>query len=129
MTRLPASLLLLALAFAGLSACSDDNGRSADSDSGPLAGQAATQGPGDPAHLISEAKAIHARAQEMGHGWNVTGKYIAQAEEALQAGETERARALSERALGTATASLQQAETERDAWRPRFRRLLNLPAE
>ncbi len=132
-TGLPGYLLILALGAFGLGACTDNAGQESEP-AAAAAGAAAAGNPpmdpaGDPSDLIRQARTLHQEARALGHGWNVTGDYLRRAEEALEDGDGDQALRLARRALGTARASLEQAETEREAWEPRFRRLLNLPAE
>jgi hypothetical protein len=81
------------------------------------------------AQLISQAQLIHAEAQALGHGWNVTGELIKESQSAANAGDEARAKILIERALGTARASVAQARTEETAWQKRFRTSFNQSAE
>jgi hypothetical protein len=76
----------------------------------------------DPAEVrvkLERAASIHEQARVLEHAWLVTGPLIAEAEAALDAGETAEAEALASRALLTAEQSLAQARRERDAWRER----------
>ena len=129
MIRRPLHYLFLTLAFTSLSACSDSSRQAADTQQRSAAAPAAVPHSDDPAHLIREAETIHARARELGHGWNVTVSYISAATQALHAGDAQAARKHATRAFEAARASLVQAETERDAWQARYHRLLGLPGE
>ncbi len=55
---------------------------------------------------LARAEQIHAEALELEHGWSVTEPFIEEARAALEAGDTESAAAIAERALLTAEQSL-----------------------
>ena len=65
---------------------------------------------------IAQARATHAQAQALGHGWSVTSRYIEQAETALAEGRSEEAMAAAQRATLTATQSVAQAKAEQADW-------------
>jgi hypothetical protein len=68
---------------------------------------------------LAQAEAHHSEALQMEHGWSSTETYLEEARAALAAGDIEAATELAGRALLSAEGSLEQAETERSAWRER----------
>ncbi len=69
--------------------------------------------------LIAEAEELYQQAKEKEHAWIVTSRSIAEAKEALAAGDEATARQAAEKAVMTAEASLKQAEDEALAWQSR----------
>ena len=69
--------------------------------------------------VIMHAVEVQQQARSAGHGWTITADYISQAESELASGEMDAAMAAAERALLTASKSVEQAETEKSAWQAR----------
>ena len=69
--------------------------------------------------VIEHAVEMQQQARSAGHGWTITADYISQAESELASGEMDAAMAAAERALLTASKSVEQAETEKSAWQAR----------
>ncbi len=72
--------------------------------------------------MIQAATEANAKAKAMGYEWNVTGKAIKAAKEALKAGETAKAEELAAHAKYIAEASVDQAMDEQEAWKMRVAR-------
>lgn len=68
---------------------------------------------------LEQAELQHARAVELEHAWSTTTTLMDEARSALASGDVEAAQSLAERALLTANKAIEQAETERAAWRER----------
>lgn len=71
---------------------------------------------------IADAVAANKQAKSLGHEWNVTGKAIKAAQEALKAGNLEEAMKLAAHAKYMAEASIYQADDEAKAWEMRVPR-------
>lgn len=69
---------------------------------------------------IATANALHQRSLRIENGWVETGRQLAAARAALDAGDLDAAEAAAERAAALARAALAQAERERDHWREHF---------
>jgi hypothetical protein len=66
-----------------------------------------------------EAESLRVQAAEQGYEWIGTKKLLDQAAAAAEEGDTGRALELTEQARLQATAALEQAEREEEAWRRR----------
>ncbi|MFT7685172.1 MAG: hypothetical protein ACI9FB_000515 [Candidatus Azotimanducaceae bacterium] len=69
--------------------------------------------------ILENAEKIHKQASDREHAWIITTKHVQTSREALAAGHTEEALISANRALLTAKASLNQADTEETAWKAR----------
>jgi 3-hydroxyisobutyrate dehydrogenase-like beta-hydroxyacid dehydrogenase len=69
--------------------------------------------------VIEHAVEMQQQARSAGHGWTITADYISQAKSDLLSGDLDSAMAAAERALLTASKSVEQAEAEKSAWQAR----------
>ncbi len=69
--------------------------------------------------LLTRAQAAYEQALALEHGWAVTEPLMEQARQALAGGDPDAARELAARALLTAEKSVEQAQTEAEAWKGR----------
>ncbi|WP_439102820.1 hypothetical protein [Congregibacter sp.] len=74
---------------------------------------------GDPAETLARASELHQQALAQEHGWAVTEPLMEEARAAMEAGDSEKAQSLADRALLVAEQSLKQAETEKSVWQTR----------
>ena len=83
---------------------------------GLLAGCASTSGGVDAAaaatKAIASAKTANAKAKAVNYEWRDTGKFIAQAEKKLKAGDSDGALSLANKAMKQANIAVSQAATE-----------------
>lgn len=106
-----------ALLAAGLTACGKPVEKMMAEDVSPAVTASAPTA--STADIIAQAQARYEEAAGLSHAWTTTRTLIEQASAALQAGQTDAARALAQRALATANASVEQAKIEETAWQSR----------
>jgi hypothetical protein len=68
------------------------------------------------AATIAQAQQKQQQARDRQYAWSVTNDYIAEARRLLDAGDVDAAAAVAQRALKTASASLEQSAAEANAW-------------
>ena len=73
----------------------------------------------DVATIIEQAQTQHDKAIALSHGWTRTQPLIDNASVALDGGDAAAARTFAKRALAQATASVEQAQLEVNAWKVR----------
>jgi len=98
-THLIKPLFIVMLALGLVAGCATDGG--ASDSAGDTAAQA-----------ITDAKSANAQAKKMGAEWRDTGKLIKSAEEAMAAGDEEKAKKLAGKAQRQAEMAMQQAKSE-----------------
>ena len=84
-----------------------------------LAATANAAGRSEVEQLLPRAEQSLAEARQAGNAWTSTDKLLAEAREALAAGDTGRAEELASRALLTADEARQQPQREAEAWQAR----------
>jgi hypothetical protein len=103
----------------GLSACGEPVEKMATREAPAAVEVSPTTAEATVPEIIFQAEAKYAEAAALSHAWTTTRTLIEQASAALQAGNSDKARAIAEQALATAVASVEQARVEAEAWQSR----------